>query len=264
MPEFSVIIATHNRPQLLGRAVQSIQQQTYQCRQIIVVSDTNDLETCQVASSTMRTGDLFIQRLGIPGPAESRNLGMKLITGDYFIFLDDDDTFQPDFLESLVGHLATHSSDQIFYTNFEVVNEKVEGGKVCVTEVQRIDIGAHDPNGVYVKNFIPNNCLIFPKRLASEIVFDVHIAYEDWDFILSACARAPLKHLPIFGPMIHKITGDDWSPRGKTNDAKLLDSYIRTYGKHPPPNQFVASSRQELFSTIGLDIETLVRNKPLS
>ncbi|HEY8034645.1 MAG TPA: glycosyltransferase family A protein [Methylobacter sp.] len=264
MPEFSVIIATHNRPQLLSRAIRSIKEQTYQCHQIIVVSDSNCSETYQIASELMRAGDLFIQRVGDSGPATSRNLGMKLITGDHFVFLDDDDSFQPDFLENIVNQLQNCSSnDQIYYTNFEVVHEKLDGGESCITEVQVIDIGGYDSSTVYVKNFIPNNCLVFPRRLASEITFDTNIAYEDWDFILSACASTSLKHLPIFGPRIHKNADDDSEQRGKSNQAGLLECYIKIYGKHPPLNRSVAMLRQELFSSINLDINTLVRNLPL-
>lgn len=265
LPEFSVIIATHNRSQLLDRAIQSIKEQTYQCHQIIVVSDLNCSETYQVVSNQMRAGDLFIQRLGDSGPATSRNFGMKLITGDYFIFLDDDDSFQPDFLQNVVNQLQDcPSNDQVFYTNFEVVNEKLDGGVNRITETQVVDIGGYNSSMVYVKNFIPNNCLVFPGRLASEIAFDIDIAYEDWDFILSACASAPLMHLPIFGPRIHKNTDEDSVQRGKSNQDGLLECYIKIYGKHPPLNHSVAMLRKELFSSINLDIDTLVSNSPLS
>ncbi len=263
MPEFSVIIATHNRAKLLTRALESVQQQTFPCQQIIVVSDTDDAETYRVVSKSMRTADLFIQRQGTPGPSESRNLGMKLISGDYFIFLDDDDSFHPDFLQNLVNQIPNSKPDnQLYYTNCEVVNEKLVDGLTQITDVQSVDLSGYDTSRVYVKNFIPNNCVIFPGRLATEITFESQIAYEDWDFILSACAKAPLKYLPIFGPKIHKMTADDWQPRGKSNDDKLLDSYIKIYGRHPPPNPSVALWRKELFASVGLDIDTLVAKVP--
>ena len=145
-------------------------------------------------------------------------------------------------------------ADFVFYTNFEAVHEQLQDGEMVVTEIQCVDIGRHEPFTAYVKNFIPNNCLIFPTHLADEILFDSHIAYEDWDFLLSAASKVPMRHLPIFGPRIHKNSADDVEQRGKSNNAKLVECYIKTYEMHPPPNPLVAQLRRELFSSVGLDI----------
>jgi glycosyltransferase involved in cell wall biosynthesis len=263
-PKFSIIIATHDRPLLLKRAILSIKAQTYQCHQIIIISDSNCSETYQIASTEMQAGDLFIQRHGESGPAASRNLGMNVITGEYFVFLDDDDSFRPDFLENIVNQLQSCLfKDQIYYTNFEVIHENLNGEDCCVTETQVIDIGGYDASMVYVKNFIPNNCLIFPSRLSKEITFDTEIAYEDWDFILSAYASSELKHLPISGPRIHKNISNI-NQRGKLNETGLIDCYIKVYERHPALNLSIAMQRQELFSSIGLDINTLVHNLPIT
>ena len=45
MPNYSVIIATHGRPQLLARAIQSIKAQASPAVSIIVVSDERSDET---------------------------------------------------------------------------------------------------------------------------------------------------------------------------------------------------------------------------
>ena len=150
--------------------------------------------------------------------------------------------------------------DQVFYTNFEIVNEKSDGAEMVVTEMQSMDLAGQDPARVYVKNFIPNNCLIFPGRLAAEITFDADIAYEDWDFIISACAKMRLVHLPVQGPRIHKNTTEMTDQRGKKNETGLVECYTKIYGKHPPPDQAVSTWRRELFASIGLDIDGLVHH----
>ena len=98
MPEFSIIIATHNRARLLERSIISIQKQTEKNHQIIVISDSKDHQTYDVINKCLSERDIFIQRQGTPGPAESRNLGITAASGDYVIFLDDDDTFRYCFL----------------------------------------------------------------------------------------------------------------------------------------------------------------------
>ncbi len=263
-PVFSIIIATHKRASLLSRALTSLRAQTYPHKQIIVISDQHDKATYDVAAESMATGDLFILRHGIAGPSESRNLGMSLITGDYFLFLDDDDTFDVHFLENLANHLphpsAGNTPSQVFYTNFEIVNELTEAEKITTTQISPVDISAQAATSVFIKNFIPNNCLIFPKKLASEIQFDAAIPYEDWDFILSACGKMPLHHLPVYGPKIHKNDSAESVQRGKSNESSLLNCYLSVYTRHPAPTPQIAAMRTALFSSLGLNLESLLQS----
>jgi len=262
-PVFSIIIATHNRPSLLDRALKSVRAQTYPHNQVIIISDVHDDATYTVASQSMQPGDVFIERSGNPGPSESRNLGLSLVRGDYFIFLDDDDSFNADFLANCAAHLKElapdHTPGQFFYTNLEVINEQLDGTVLVTHEINKIDITSQDPTTVYVKNFVPNNCVIYPRKLAMEIRFDADIAYEDWDFILNAYDKMPLQHLPIYGPKIHKNNSTTAEQRGKSNEPGLLQCYLSVYGKHPAPSSQIAMMRHNLFSSLGLDLDALLR-----
>lgn len=264
MINFSVIIATHNRPLLLERALLSLQQQTYPCHQVIVVSDVIDPLTYTTANKNSRGTDIFVQRKGIPGPAESRNLALKLVSGNYVLFLDDDDSFRPDFLDKIAQSLPAHASDTIFYTDFEVLYEKRQAERIVEESSQVINIANHDHSSVFTKNFIPINCLIYPVSALHGVQFDNNIAYEDWDFILCACAHARLQHLPITGPVIHKDTVGTKEHRGEKNKPGLLQDYIKVYTKHPPPNAAIAAQRERLFTSIGIDIDAFVNNHPLA
>ena len=100
-PFFTIIIPTHNRAQLLERSINSLRAQTFGDFEIIIVSDCADQETFKVATSKLSGSDVFIKRKGLPGPAESRNYGLDIASGDYVIFLDDDDTLAPSYLVSI-------------------------------------------------------------------------------------------------------------------------------------------------------------------
>jgi GalNAc5-diNAcBac-PP-undecaprenol beta-1,3-glucosyltransferase len=95
--DYSVSIATQNRPTLVQRAVQSVREQTHASCQLLVVSDMDDPATCAATSELLGPNYFFVQRKGEPGPAESRNLALQMGTGKHIIFLDDDDAFRPDF-----------------------------------------------------------------------------------------------------------------------------------------------------------------------
>ena len=258
-PYFTIIIATHNRAALLERAIRSVHNQSYAQHQLIVISDMPDQASYAVASATMQPGDIFIERKGSPGPSESRNLGLSLVRGDYFIFLDDDDSFDTGFLADAASALCAvpEPGASFYYTNFEVIHEQTDGHDTVISQRGRVDIGAHDPEQVYIKNFIPNNCVIYPKQLAGALGFDAAIPYEDWDFILNARDRMPAVHLPIYGPRIHKNTSSEAEQRGKANETSLLQCYLAVYGKHPAPTRQLAAQRQALFASLGLDLDAL-------
>jgi len=121
-PFFTVVIATHKRPVLLRRAITSILNQTYQNFKIIIISDSKDFDTYSTASELLRISDVFIQREGIPGPSESRNLGIQCATGTHVIFLDDDDAFDNTFFSDLVNSSKFTVLDKLFYVNCKVID----------------------------------------------------------------------------------------------------------------------------------------------
>ena len=261
--KFSVIIATHKRANLLRRAVLSSIQQTYSCHQVIVVSDAQDVDSYMAVADLLRPEDAFVQRQGVAGPSESRNLALKLLSGDYFVFLDDDDTFGPDFFATVIPFLGLPGSgdERLVYTNFEVFNEfpKPDGNFDVQSHV--VDLSGHAIDTAKVKNFVPNNCVLYPISLASKIRFDSDIAYEDWDFFLSALRFLPAIHAAVQGPRIHKRQDESWEQRGKKNNERLLECYIKIYTKHPPENPTIANWRRDLFRSVGVDIATLVSNE---
>lgn len=257
--KFTVVIATHRRAELLARALNSVQCQSFANSEVIVVSDIADAATQAVVSERLRPGDLFIQRSGAPGPAPSRNIGLKLATGDYVLFLDDDDTFREGFFEALSKQISLDSDErQTFFCDFEVVSESRASGQLQEVEVRVSDLRQISLDSVWVKNFIPNNCVVYPMAIASQIFFDASVPYEDWDYLLSACRLAPLKHLPIRGPRIHKNVDCDFVSRGVGNHNHLLDCYVRIYQKHSPPSETIAQERRHLFHGIGIDIDSLI------
>lgn len=86
---FSVIIPAHDAEEFLGRALASINRQTFADYEVIVVADACADRTADVAIAHGHTP--IISTAGAPGLA--RNAGMDSAAGDYFLFLDADDWF---------------------------------------------------------------------------------------------------------------------------------------------------------------------------
>jgi glycosyltransferase involved in cell wall biosynthesis len=253
-PFFSIIIATHKRSNLLERSIQSVVNQSYKLNNFIVVSDIDDLDSFLVSNNLLRSGDLFIQRSGVLGPAESRNLALDLAKGTHVIFLDDDDAFRPDFLTNLTENISIGNTNKIYYVNSELIDFSTN------LEAHTIDFCNHSVENLWVKNFLPNNSIIYPASIAKKIKFENDIAYEDWDYLLSAMNLCELEYIPILGPIIFKNSDINSKPRGESNNNKLIECYAKIYKRHPSINTLIANKRKELFDSIGINLDTILVN----
>lgn len=89
----AAIIPTCDRPELLERAVASVREQRRQVDELIVVND-GDVEVRVSGAKVLRTGPFA-------GPAAARNAGARVARSDNLAFLDDDDEWSSDHVETL-------------------------------------------------------------------------------------------------------------------------------------------------------------------
>ena len=252
-PMLSVIVATHCRANLLGRAIRSIKAQAMDAVQVIVVSDTADKATAEMASRLLGGSDRYLQRGGVAGPAESRNLGLSLAAAPFVMFLDDDDSFDPGFLAQLRQHLRM-DEERILYCDFDVIEE--DRGKTPPLQLSRTQytLGPVSAADVEVRNNIPNNCLIFPRAALLDCRFEpALILFEDWEFLLSALADTSLHYLPIRGPIVHKNDRKLGERRGASNDDKLVESLLEVYRRRPARSEASRANRKAYLSNAGVE-----------
>ena len=100
--KISVIIPTYNRPRFLAQAVHSVLAQTHPVFEIIIVDDCSSLEHRPAISAVGRLDErvrfhYFDENRGV---SAARDYGIDKSTGDYILFLDDDDLLHPKMVQS--------------------------------------------------------------------------------------------------------------------------------------------------------------------
>lgn len=102
-PAVSIVVPTRNRPEMLLEALASIEKQSVDRFECIVVDD-GDHHPATLGRFEQDDRFRLIAPEGPEGPAAARNRGIAAAKGDAVTFLDDDDTFLPRRLE--IGLLA--------------------------------------------------------------------------------------------------------------------------------------------------------------
>ncbi|GAA4373714.1 glycosyltransferase family 2 protein [Paeniglutamicibacter cryotolerans] len=181
----SVVIATHNRPELLRLAIAGVMDQDYagpiEC--IVVFDKTEPDQTLEVSGDRRRLRVVSNRRT--PGLAGARNSGIVESAGEYVAFCDDDDIWMPTKLSVQVGLLSVGSALTavsgivIDYGKHSTVRVPKSDDLTLKNLVRRRVMEAH-PSSVIVKR----DALMGPIGLMDE---DLPGSYgEDFDWILRA------------------------------------------------------------------------------
>jgi glycosyltransferase involved in cell wall biosynthesis len=108
-PTVSVVIATRNRPDLIGGAVESVVALDEVDFELLVVDQSDGDATARMLATTVER-DTRVRYLATPtrGASTARNVGIAATTGDIVCFTDDDCRVVPGWLS---GHLAGFNQD---------------------------------------------------------------------------------------------------------------------------------------------------------
>jgi len=223
LPLVSVIVPTYNRPDMLVATLQSILEQTYKNHEIIVVNDCG-VDVADVVGWLNQQGNItYVRHDRNRGLAAARNTGLKLARGKYIAYLDDDDLFYPEHLETLVNCLET-TDFSVAYTDAHRAHQGKEKGRYATT--CRDLPYSHDFNAdhLLVANQFPVLCLMHEKAcLEKSGLFDESLTtHEDWDLWIRLSLHYPFIH-------IKKVTCEfSWRQDGSTMTSQKSADFLRT------------------------------------
>lgn len=110
--KISVIVPIYNVERYLERCVESIQKQTYQNLEIILVDDGSPDSSGEMCDSFSKTDErIKVIHKANGGLSDARNAGIEQASGEYLAFVDSDDWLDLDMLEILHTACAEYNAD---------------------------------------------------------------------------------------------------------------------------------------------------------
>ena len=110
-PRLSVIVATHNRSQLVRLCLESLDRQTAapEDYEVIVVDDGSTDGTAEMLRALEPRYALVVLEQANAGASAARNAGATRARGQVLLFIDDDELAAP---ELVSAHLEAHATDR--------------------------------------------------------------------------------------------------------------------------------------------------------
>ncbi len=114
MKKISVIIATYNYGRFIVEAVDSVLNQTYPNKEVVVVDDGSTDGTRNILKDYIEARRITYIYQKNSGPGAARNTGIMASDGEYICFLDADDRYLPDKLEKQAALLEDETAAGCF------------------------------------------------------------------------------------------------------------------------------------------------------
>ncbi|MBX3346185.1 MAG: glycosyltransferase family 2 protein, partial [Nitrospira sp.] len=121
----SVVIPAYNgTSRYLTEAIDSVRRQTLPASEIIVVDDASTDGTDALVQAIPQIR--YVRHPQNSGQAAARNTGARLAQGPYVAFLDQDDLWEPTFLEETLALLQPAAEAVLVHCDGYQVNERNE------------------------------------------------------------------------------------------------------------------------------------------
>lgn len=192
MMRVSAIILTHNRPQLLRRAVDSVLSQTYKDIECIVVDDASDVPAKEIeAMSGVKY--VYIPKEESRGGNYARNKGVEVSSGEYVAFLDDDDCWLPAKIEKQVDLITAKGCGLVYTRRFDEHIKDDGAAKIEEVEYPLADMQGDLSRKILYEIPATTSCLLMTRRFFYEAgKFDENLKYwQEYELLIRAAQKTP-------------------------------------------------------------------------
>jgi glycosyltransferase involved in cell wall biosynthesis len=211
-PVVSVIVPTFNRPQYLSKALASVLRQSYRNLQVIAINDGGE-DVSDIINSFRDPRLIFINRNENRGKPYSLNEALNRANGKYVAYLDDDDIYYPNHIETLVNALEFQTDCQVAYSDFYKAYCRVssDGSRQVLSKIVEV---SRDFDRFFMLHFnhVLHVCLMHRRDLIEKTgPYNEQLnVLIDWDMT---------RRLVFFSDFHHvcEITGEFYHPEGESD-----------------------------------------------
>ncbi|HPW65745.1 MAG TPA: glycosyltransferase family 2 protein [Salinivirgaceae bacterium] len=188
----SVIMPTYNRNYCIAKAIDSIINQTHKNWELLVINDgsTDNIEA--IEQKYKPDNRIIFFHKTREGISRSRNFGIEQSKGKYIFYLDTDNQWFENYLQTMITYMETNNLD-ICYSAIQLFDdsEKIIGyyGEPFNYEECR-ELNHIDINGLGHINIKDNKEIRFDETLKRLV---------DWDFVLTIAKNRNIKYAPFLG-----------------------------------------------------------------
>lgn len=119
---FSVILPTFNRAHLIKRALDSVLLQTFEDWELLIIDDGSSDNTREVVQDYLLDPRISYSYEVNSGPAMARNRGIASARGEYITFIDSDDEYLPEHLQTRYELLKSSDID-LLHGGLEIIGD---------------------------------------------------------------------------------------------------------------------------------------------
>jgi glycosyltransferase involved in cell wall biosynthesis len=231
-PTVGVVVATHNRPQLMRRALASILEQEYDGGiEVVLVFDRSEPDESLVSDDPVRPVRVMTNTR-TPGLAGARNSGILALRTDLVGFCDDDDVWLPGKLAAQVDRLRSTGAEfvttamRVDYGDQSTVRQAYRD-TVTVQQLARSRMAMlHSSSFLFVRSAMVDGFGLVDETIPQSMG-------EDWDLLLRAARRHPVAH--VDEPYVAIL----WGQTSYFNDAWTLKNAAHEWllDHHPEISQ---------------------------
>ena len=187
MPKISIIIPCYNQAKYLQYTLESVQNQTFNNWECIVVDDGSKDNSAQIIQNYIKKNNrfnyIFQENRGL---SAARNMGILASKGSFIAFLDSDDLWDPKMLEKTIEYLDNNSEISIVSGAWDHIDEKGQ----TITSKLGPSVSDNYFQDLLLWNLFPIHATLSRKEIFEKCgCFDTNLtACEDWDFWIRAAS----------------------------------------------------------------------------
>jgi glycosyltransferase involved in cell wall biosynthesis len=176
--KISVIIPVYNVEKYLARCLNSIIKNTYKNIEIILVNDGSKDKSQEIIDKYKnKYGNIIKAReQENKGPAEARNVGIEMASGEYLMFIDSDDFIKEDYIENYVKTLKEADYDLVAGGYHKWIDGKITYTIALQDEPWAKFMIMGPYTKLYKKSFLQENNIKFVKvNIGEDIYFNLQV-----------------------------------------------------------------------------------------